>query len=295
MDASGAVLDRWAGFRGAAEWLRVFREATANLQTIEAKEEAFKTSPTESLASALGRIYASMNDGKGAVEFYREAERLAGNPNPAYRAAIFFAQARGLATGSFTAEDVRAAGEALLATIGAEPLDVLLVANTMADIAADKKEPGLFAPFLRPALAATEGLRDERSARLRSDLQVAGALLVEGDEGRAVSLKKASMPAGWEENADELNRFAWWCFEYKVDLEEAEQLARKSADLAMAGPERAQALDTAAEIANLRGNPGEAISLSERASKEDPKEEHYSRQVKRFTELRDTAKPASGA
>src|SRR5438093_374524 len=103
------------------------------------------------------------------------------------------------------------------------------------------------------------------------------------------------MPAGWEANAAQLNEFAWWCYKHQLNLEEGERLARKGAELAKPGAERAGVLDTAAEICNLMGNCDDAVSLAEQAVKEDPQDEHYVRQVKRFTELRDKKKAEAGA
>ena len=182
-----------------------------------------------------------------------------------------------------------------MAMDGSAPIDKLFVAGSMADLARDRKDPALFAPYLEPALESSESLTDERAKRMRSDLEISGALLVKGDRDLAVAMKKTSMPAQWEASAGDVNKFAWWCFENQVNLEEAERLARKGADLAKPGEEKAEILDTAAEICNLLGNCDDAVSLAERAAKEDPKEEHYARQLKRFAELRDKKRAESGA
>src|SRR5439155_17161097 len=153
----------------------------------------------------------------------------------------------------------------------------------------------LLAPYLDPALKASEGVTDERSRSMRTDVEISGALLVKGDKELALCLKRKSMPAGWEERPSELNAFAWWCFSNQVDLEEAEKLARKGASLTSPGAERAEILDTAAEICNLLGNCDDAVSLSEQAAKDAPGEEHYAKQVKRFAEIRDKKKAEAGA
>ena len=103
------------------------------------------------------------------------------------------------------------------------------------------------------------------------------------------------MPAGWESDAGGLNGFAGWCYENKINLEEAGKLARKGAALASPGAEKAEILDTAAEICNLLGNCDDAVLLAEQAAKEDPKSEHYAKQLKRFAEIRDKKKSEAGA
>src|SRR5262249_49782755 len=152
-----------------------------------------------------------------------------------------------------------------------EPVDRLMVADMMADIAKDKKDASLLAPYVEPALSASQNATDERERSLRSDLEISNALLVKGDKDLALSLKRKAMPAGWEEKASGLNEFAWWCFQNQMNLEEAESLARKGVSLAAAGEEKAEILDTAAEICNLLGNCDDAVGLAEQAAKEDPK------------------------
>lgn len=294
-DSSGAALDRWVGFRDASDWLRTFQQATADLSTIESKEARFKEAPTETLASSLGRIHASLGEAKESVDMYKEAARLAGVPKPEYAMAIFSDMVHGMTTGAFTIDEVRASADAVMAMSDVDPVDRLLVAQSMADIATDKKDPSLFAPYLEPALKASEGLTEQRAKSLRSDIEISGALLVKGDKELALSLKRSSMPAGWDNRSSDLNAFAWWCFVNQVNLQEAETLARKGVSLAQPGDERAEILDTAAEICNLLGNCDDAVNLAEQAAKEAPKDEHYAKQVKRFAEIRDKKKAEAGA
>jgi tetratricopeptide (TPR) repeat protein len=295
MDASGAPLDRWIGFRDAADWLKTFEGATSDLTTVAAKEMRYKQEPTEALAAALGRIHGSLHDPKASVADYREAEKLAGGPKPDYTVAIFYQTFLGQTTQEFTLEEVKASADDVMTIPGVEPIDTLFVASAMADLATDKKDPELLAPYLEPALAASSGLTDERSRKTRADLEVAGALLVKGDKELALSLKRKAMPGGWEQSPSSLNEFAWWCFENQVNLEEAEALARKGAELAPPGPEKAEILDTVAEICNLLGNCDDAVALSEQAAKEDPNNDHYPEQVKRFAGIRDKKNAHAGA
>jgi hypothetical protein len=93
------------------------------------------------------------------------------------------------------------------------------------------------------------------------------------------------MPEGWLKNAGQLNEFAWWCFENKANLNEAERLARKSVELAKPGREKANSLDTQAEIVNAKGNTLEAVELSKKAAKESPDSKYFPQQVVRFEKL----------
>ena len=61
------------------------------------------------------------------------------------------------------------------------------------------------------------------------------------------------MPENWMDDANELNNFAWWCFENKVNYEEAYQFAQRGIELAEPGLLKAYVLDTAAELCNVLG------------------------------------------
>jgi len=79
-----------------------------------------------------------------------------------------------------------------------------------------------------------------------------------------------------------LNSFAWWCFENKINLQEAAELGRRGVKLAEPGRGKAMIIDTVAEIENLRGNPREAVKLMEQAVKEDPASDQWKKQLERF-------------
>jgi hypothetical protein len=92
------------------------------------------------------------------------------------------------------------------------------------------------------------------------------------------------------DDPDQLNSFAWWCFENKVNLEEAQELALKGVELAEPGKARAQILDTAAEICNALGNCGRAIELIQVAIGEDADNEYYAEQLARFEKIQSSLK-----
>ena len=116
----------------------------------------------------------------------------------------------------------------------------------------------------------------------RRKLLISEALLVKDDPELALGLVREGLPEGWEEDAGRLNGFAWWCFENDVNLEEAEMLARKGAELAEDDSKKAQILDTAAEIAYLRGDQAEAVALIQQAIVLDSDSEGYGEKLDRF-------------
>ena len=294
MNASGEALDRWIGFTGAERWQKTFDAALADPTSIESKKQRFASQPTAELAAALGRIHGSLRERKESVASFQQAMKLAEAPRSDYASAVFFQQMMGLAADEFTVADLKASADAVMAAPG-DPADKLFVAAALSDVASDRNDPSLIQPYAAPALEASAGLTDARSKKLRTEIEVADALLVKKDQVLAVQLMKASMPPGWEQNAGELNDFAGWCFQHKVDMPEAQTLARKAVDLAEPGAEKAQVLDTLAELCNELGNCSDALDLSRRAAKEDPSDEHYTKQVQRFSELNGKKKAATGA
>jgi tetratricopeptide (TPR) repeat protein len=110
------------------------------------------------------------------------------------------------------------------------------------------------------------------------------ALLVQEDEAKAIELKKEAQPDNWREDANALNNFAWWCFERKVNLDEAADLAQKGIELAEPGRQKANIYDTLAEICNLSGDCGKAVDLIRLAVAEDPENEYFQKQLARFEE-----------
>ena len=67
-----------------------------------------------------------------------------------------------------------------------------------------------------------------------------------------------------------------------MNLEEAETLARLGVEKAEGGAQRAQLLDTLAEILFLRGDPKGALETAQKAVEMDPGNPWYRRQVARF-------------
>ncbi len=102
----------------------------------------------------------------------------------------------------------------------------------------------------------------------------------------AIALRRDHLGIDWLGDADRLNSFAWWCYEHGLDLEEAESLARRGVDLSQ-GKERANIMDTLAEIINARGRRDEARELIDDALELDPDSEHLKRQKVRFAKSED--------
>jgi tetratricopeptide (TPR) repeat protein len=282
-NAEGEQIDRWWGYDEPEAFVAELDEAKADPTTVEQKIARFEADPSEQDAATLGSIFATRGEPGKAVAYYRRAEELAGPGNGEYAMPLFTNTYLGHSDEElFPLEEVRAAADAVLASETSDAGDVLIVAYRMAGLAQKNDDPTLLEPYAGPALEAGESVEEESLERLHRNVRIAKALVLDQDPERAVALKKESMPDGWKDDPDQLNEFAWWCFENEVNLAEAEQMARKGVELAEPGSQRARILDTVAEICNLRGKCEEAVSLMARAVEDDPDNEHYQSQLERF-------------
>lgn len=269
------------GYENPAKFGATLALATSDLTPLEIREARFASNPTEAGAARMAAIRETKGEYAAAVEYYRQAGKLGGSTER-YAGEILMAQAGGMRSKLFTFDDVKATADGILAAKSGDQGDLLMTAALMTRLSRRQEKPEMAVPYLRTAVEATEGVTDPDLVAERKGLLVDHALLVLEDKDKAVSLKRAGMPEGWMEDSGALNGFAWWCYENKVNLEEAEALARKGAGLAPPGKEKAMILDTVAEICLARGGCQDAVALSEEALANDPQNDYYKKQLERF-------------
>jgi tetratricopeptide (TPR) repeat protein len=197
---------------------------------------------------------------------------------------------RGVGSGLYSAPGVKTQADIVVASAATKPAHLLKVAYNMGKIAKKEGDTSYFTPYLKVAVEKTEGVEDEKVQKMRSNLLPEYALLVKNDVEQAVAYKKASFaqaaePKNWLENANMLNNFAWWCFENQINLAEAEKFARQGIELAKPGRQKANILDTLAEVCNLKGDCGSAVEYIKLAVAEDPENDYFQKQLERFEAL----------
>jgi tetratricopeptide (TPR) repeat protein len=280
-NAEAETISRWWGYDTADEFIDTVAEAMADPTTIAEKKARHEAQPTARDASVLGNYHMTRKEGPEAVEYLRTAFEL--DPDEGHEYDLFYATYIGFSNEDFTAEELKVVADQALASpnLDAEKL-VDVARNTVR--AFEDDDPEGAAVYIAAGLAASEGTDDPELQKERSKLLISEALLVKNDPELALGLVREGLPEGWEEDAGRLNGFAWWCFENEVNLEEAEALARKGAELAEDDSQKAQILDTTAEIAYLRGNQAEAVALIQQAITLDPESEGYGKQLDRFSD-----------
>ena len=286
LDAEGEEIDRWAGYSTAEDFIATLKDAYEDLDTVARKKDRFESEPTARLALRLARVSESRGEYGRVVSLLEQAATL--DPQTAADHDIRILQAMGKSFGEpYDADALRAAAEKTLARPGLTPIDAMQVAWTMHKVAESSDLPQLRVPFLVEALDLVEPMNidDEATRMYYDELSIVRALLIDHDEERAVALKRDSMDEGWRDEANGANAFAWWCFENRVNLEEAYDVAVRGAELAEDDAARAMILDTVAEICNARGDCEGAIEWIDQAIAADPDSEYYKEQRTRFEEL----------
>lgn len=273
-------IDRWLGY--SKPYLQeMMTLAMADLTPISEKRAALAKAPTAAGASRLARFDAANGDYKAAVALYHQAEKL--DPSTSQASNIFDATFSGLRSQAFTKEDAAKAADSVI--LKGQPGEILNAAAMMTSLAAKEHDQDMMVRYIKAAVEKTEGVTDEYLLAQRNAILPTYALRVEKNAEKAVALRRAGMPAGWMENPEQLNDYAWWAFENQVDLDEALKLARKGADLAPAGKTKAMVLDTAAELCNALDNCHEALDLTKLAMQNDPENEYYKKQLDRFQSI----------
>ena len=285
MNGAGEITDRWIGYEGAEKWSTSVVAAKADRRTITEKKVAFEAEPTLELAKALASDASTGSQYKAAVDYYGKAQELDKDNAADYRDEILMSMLYGIEDGSFTMEDVIAKAKPVMASDETPITDKLELAMMMKYMAGKIGQVDKAVPFIAAAMDASEGTTDEEAIKYRNYLAVDYALLVEKDTSKALELYRAKMPEGWEENPDQLNNFAWWCFENDVNLEQAQEYAHKGVELAEEDGQRANILDTAAEICNALGNCDEALEHIKAAIELDPDKEYLKDQLARFEKI----------
>jgi tetratricopeptide (TPR) repeat protein len=291
LNSNGETISRWAGYDRTG-WLANADDAVKDPTTLAQKAERFKTKPTEKDAITIAHYDDSMGKYAEAIGGYKKAAELSGGKSN-YDSEIFEATFTGFEEKSFPIDNVVDAAKTLFAN-EKDPGELLVPARMMTYAGVESGQPEIAVPFVQSAIEKTENTTDADVMTQRKKLLPDYALLVLKDKDKAVAYKKDSLGEGWTDRSSDLNRFAWWCFENKINLDEAYTMAGKGVQLAKPGTEKAQILDTMAEICNAKDDCPNAVKLTQQAIQEDPKNKHYVEQLKRFQDLAAKQGPANG-
>lgn len=282
LNGKGEITDRWIGYEGPEAWAMATRAAAADPRTIPAKKAAFEAEPGVELARCLANDAAARSGYAEAVGYLRQAREMDPAGAAGYTQDILTSMYYGARSNVFTFDEVEAEAKLALGAPDATVEQQVELALMLRSMARQADMPERAVPYIVGALQASEGTTDEAILGRLVRLQIEKALLVDKDPAAALVLFRSTFAEGWQDDAGQLNNFAWWCFENNVNLAEAEELIMKAVTLAETDGERANILDTAAEICHKRGNCEDAVARIKQAIALDPEKQYFKDQLVRF-------------
>jgi tetratricopeptide (TPR) repeat protein len=285
LNADGEALYSWIGYGQPDGWIETLSGALADPITVKAREARYLAEANFQDAITLGKIYHRDGRYQEAESCFRQAQILdtraateADVPILIFRS-IFY----GVGSGDFTVEQAAANIEELFGSQNMKPEYALEVTERLASVKDQVGEEAII-HYLKMAYPLVSNIDQLKLEDRRQRFFVTYALIVEKDPEKALSLKRESLPEDWESDPSVLNGFAWWCFENKINLEEAEELAQKAVSISEFGPEQANYLDTLAELVNLRGDAEGAVELIKKALEMNPESQYLKDQLVKFQE-----------
>jgi thiol-disulfide isomerase/thioredoxin len=285
MNAEGELIESWVGYGGPEHFVGAFDTALADPITFDEKKERFAAGPTAEAAKNLGRIASASGQHAESMEYLARAEKL--DPEIDVTSELLDAAfGRARKDPDYSKADYIELARARVLEGDAPAEATLMTTYYVGSFTADEDDHATLKPFLVKSREVIASSDEELSKGLVNAIEMQAIMYLDEDMDAALAMKRSTMPEGWMEDADQLNSFAWWCFENNVNLVEAQELALKGVELAEPGKARAQILDTAAEICNALGNCGQAIELIQVAIAEDADNEYYTEQLARFEKVR---------
>lgn len=283
LNADGEALHSWVGYGQPEGWIETLSGALADPITVNGREARYIAEPNFQDAITLGKIYHRDGRYQEAENYFRQAQIL--DARAATEAdvpiLIFRSIFHGVGSGDFTEEQAAANIEELFGSQNMKPEYALEVIERLTSVK-DQVGEEVMIPYLKMAYPLVSNIDQPKLEDRRQRFFVEYALIVEKDPKKALGLKRESLPQGWESDPGILNSFAWWCFQNKINLEEAEELAQKAVSISESGPEQANYLDTLAELVNLRGDTEGAGELIKKALELKPDSEYLKGQLKKF-------------
>jgi hypothetical protein len=282
---NGETLGRWWGY-SKDNFLKEMNIALSDPTTITEKKERFVQKPDAKTARALAKYHYTRGELIEAEKYYLAATKYDTENDYAYD--LYDLYRRGFINKIYTKVQLISAADKALASDDVDPRSKLRIYDQMgggAILMFPNDEDIL--DYIRKGQVYAANVTDEKLQEYKDRIDISYSLYIEKDTKKAIELKKKSYQEGWQNNANDLNSFAWWCFEHQVNLQEAEKMAERGVKLAEDGSQKANIMDTLAEIVNLLGEPVRAAEIIDEAAKENPDSEYIQKQQVRFRKLAD--------
>jgi thioredoxin-related protein len=280
VDSNGDVITRWTGYSDGAGFVITLDGALKDTRTIKKRIADFESEPNAREAAKLARFFESIGGHLRAVEFFARAEGLQENLDFSYEKFSNIANAVWKEQAGY--ESIFPAADAAINSSRDNKTNDANVGRLMARLARKFERTDSLEKYLNYGIDRTTDDQSPKLKQLHNLLRSELALQIQNDTARAVAIKKEDMGPGWDDNRDVAFGFAKWCLERKINLEEAESIARATVDQVYPGVYRARVLSTLAEIQYARGMSSKAVSTILLAIEQNPDDPLYTKQLRRF-------------
>lgn len=280
-NSSGDVITRWTGYTGRAKaFVSRLQKALQDKRTIKERMAEFETKPTFADAVNLARFLSAVDEHTEAIRYLRRAAAMNGRMSFAYD--IFTNAANAVWKEQEPYEFVFAPAFDVMKASDSKAIDKANVSRLICRISRKFERTDSLEILLKMGLDATANASSQDSRDVNSLLQSEYALQVDADTAKALAIKKKDMGGGWQSNRDVAFAFAKWCLERRINLDEAEAIARNTVNLVNPGIYRARVLSTLADILDARGKTKEAMAKVVLAIEQNPDDPYYMNQLKRL-------------
>ncbi len=280
-DSTGDVYYRWIGYTDARSFLIQFKQAQLQTMTVDQRVSSQRDNPTFESAIFLARYFEEALAYLKAVKYYREAEKLSGQAHRNYSYQIFSNLASASWNDQARFDEVVPAADTILKI--ARPYDVVRMASSLTNLARKVGRLEDVKNYLETGIHTAKAHRDaDNIARYYPNLLADYALHFSHDTASAMKIKQSTYGDNWQNNPVHCFQFAKWCLDRKINLEQAEQLARSAVGGMKEGYYRGRVYSTIAEICHYRGNQDQAIEMLQAAIQQEPENDYYWDMLKQY-------------
>lgn len=281
-NGKGVVISRWTGYTGAVRFVRSLSGALSDSTTIVQRVARMKSQPSYADGLFLAKYYRAIGEHMLAAESYRQLQGMKRSGGQDFSFDVFQNVVDAAWKSQIDFADVLPVADSMISSSAITSAKIVTVARLMAKLARKLKATDRLAKYLQAGVTASAGSSDADMQLNHQMLLADQALYVAVDTAGALAIKKASRGSSWETNPRLYFEFATWCWERRINLEQAEMFARQATDKAGEGPFKAKHMNILAEICFARGKMAEAVSLMQTAIDQDPDNIYYPRQLERF-------------
>lgn len=280
-DHLGAAITRWTGYSDARRFVNKLNIAKSDLTTIEQREAKLESAPLFNDATFVARYYTDKRDWLKAVRYFRRAKEL-NKSSFDFSFSIFQNMVNAAWNDFITFKEVLPSIDSVLLAKRKNLKNYSNSIRMLSQLARKLGKTNQLEKYLKAGIDEIGDNKDAKFKESRHNFMADYTLYVTADTTRAINIKKASLGKGWTADPDRFHKYAKWCLERKLALEEAEKYARKAADMASEGQFKGRMLHTLAGICDARGKPEEAVEIMQMALDNHPERDYYQEQLEEF-------------